>query len=296
MIIYPPYEGRLDHIISHTQSISRASAKSLIEARHIKINGRVSSKPATIVTEEDKIEINQQTNDIKKHVLPINGQLDILYEDTDIFIINKANGLIVHPNSNEPRITLINYLRDHTETLSTLSGSHRPGIVHRLDKDTEGLMIIAKHNHAHQILKDQFQKKSIKKRYFALVKGNVLSENGIITSPLIRFHSKRKKMRIADNTEDTKAKPAETHYTVLKHFQSQTLLDVQPKTGRTHQIRVHMASIGHPIIGDSVYGPKSTHGSKSHRLQAYYIGLHHPRTEKFLSFSLPMSSRFLSSS
>ena len=217
----------------------------------------------------------------------LNRTLDLLYEDPHLLVVNKPSGLLTHPVNNPEESALSSQLAAYTALLSTLSGEDRPGIVHRLDKDTEGLLLIAKNNDIHAALKTQFQEKTIQKRYYAISKGNVIDDDLHIALPITR-HPHRRHTRMISKTAPNRREAA-TNVHVLKRFGTKTLLDVHPITGRTHQIRVHLAHIGHPIIGDPLYG--KTPKKSGQLLQAYQLQFIHPITQKIMRFRLPISER-----
>ena len=229
--------------------------------------------------------------DIPKIVVPkLEPQkilLSIIYEDQDLIVINKPAGMVVHPAPGHSRGTLVNALLHHCKDLSGIGGVERPGIVHRLDKETSGLVLIAKTEAAHKNLTAQFKKREIKKEYLAFVKGNVKKENGTINSPVGRHQTQRKKM----DTRPEYGRPACTHYEVLQRGRNWTYIKLYPETGRTHQIRVHLASIHHPVIGDKLYGGKNpncgdTLKMERQALHARCLELNHPLSGAFLSFSV----------
>ena len=215
--------------------------------------------------------------------------LDLLYEDRDILVLNKPAGLVVHPG--QPTGTLVHELLDYTNDLANSGQPDRPGIVHRLDKDTEGLMVIAKSLTAYDSLLKQFMHRQVGKKYYAVVKGVPKQPERVIDSPIGRHSTQRTKMTTNANAA-AHVKPAETHYKLLKNFNTKSLLEVTPVTGRTHQIRVHLAKIGHPVLGDPDYSPKKTFG-KGQLLQAFYLSFKHPSKDLRFTFQLPISDRLL---
>lgn len=215
-------------------------------------------------------------------LVPENIALDILFEDDDVIVLNKPAGLVVHPGAGNDAHTLAHALLFHTKNLSTLS-QDRPGIVHRLDKDTSGVMVVAKNNHAHLELSRQFKKHSIERRYIALVAGLVAFDEGVIDVPLKRHSMDRKKIAVSFAQE---AKPAHTTYHVLRRYKEFTAVELFPQTGRTHQLRVHLNYLGHPILGDSVYGKKASFPRLA--LHAKDLGFVHPTTGEWVKFSVPL--------
>ncbi len=205
-------------------------------------------------------------------------ELDILYEDSDLIVLNKPPGLVVHPAPGNYSGTLVNGLLYHCKDLSGIGGDLRPGIVHRLDKDTSGVIVVAKSEAAHKSLSEQFKKRTIKRIYIALVKGVVQLDNGIIELPIGRHPLDRKKMGV----KFVESKEASTQYKVLKRFKDFTMLELKLGTGRTHQIRVHMSHLGHPLVGDKTYGWAK--GLARQALHAKTLGFVHPATEKYMEF------------
>ena len=213
----------------------------------------------------------------------------LLYEDQDLLVVNKPAGLLTHPPLTQKKTpSLTEELKNYCKTLSTLGGEERPGIVHRLDRDTEGLLVIAKSNEIHQALKEQFQNKTIEKHYYATVKGNIMDDEFTINLPIVRHPRHRVSFMISKT--DPKRRDAISHVTVVKRFGTKTLVDIQPLTGRTHQIRVHLAHFGHPLIGDPVYG--KTPNTTGQLLQAYSLQFTHPKKNIAMKFTLPISKRF----
>jgi 23S rRNA pseudouridine1911/1915/1917 synthase len=217
----------------------------------------------------------------RSDISPENIPLKIIYEDSDLLIIHKPIGMVVHPACGNLSGTLVNALMHYCKDLSGIGGVKRPGIVHRIDKDTEGLLVVAKHDQAHQFLSKQFEKHTITRHYLALVRGNIQTDSGTITGNLARSKQDRKKVAVVSSG----GKKAITHYIVIKRFNTVTLVDVSLETGRTHQIRVHFAYIGHPLIGDPVYNKDYNNKNTVQCLIAYKLGFIHPRTKKYCEFT-----------
>lgn len=218
--------------------------------------------------------------------------LDIVYEDGDLLVVNKPKGMVVHPAPGNPNGTLVNALLYHCgDSLSGINGVARPGIVHRIDKDTSGLLIVAKNDYSHVRLAEQIKAHSFTREYSAVVYGRVKEDEGTVDQPIGRHPVERKKMAVL--RDSTSARNAVTHYRVIKRFQDFTQLCLRLETGRTHQIRVHMAFLGHPVAGDPVYGPKKVITSlKGQCLHAGLIGFVHPRTGEYLEFNSPLPPYF----
>ena len=216
--------------------------------------------------------------------------LDIIYEDSDIILVNKPKGMVVHPAAGHYSQTLVNGLMYHCrDGLSGINGVLRPGIVHRIDMDTTGVLIVCKNDFAHNAIAEQLKVHSITRKYFAIVHGVIQEDEGTVDAPIGRHPVDRKKMSI--NRKN--GKEAVTHYRVLERFRQFTYVECQLETGRTHQIRVHMASIGHPLLGDSVYGPsKSPFKLQGQTLHAGVLGIVHPRTGNYMEFSAPLPEYF----
>lgn len=222
-------------------------------------------------------------------ILPEAIPLDILYEDSDIIIVNKPKGMVVHPAAGHYSGTLVNALMHHCSDLSGINGINRPGIVHRIDMDTTGSLLVCKNDLAHQKAAEQFQNHSLKREYHAVLFGNLKDESGMIEGPIGRHPYDRKKMCINEKN----GKPAVTHYEVLKRFGSYTYVKCRLDTGRTHQIRVHMASIRHPLLGDTVYGPqKQPFNTRGQVLHAATLGIYHPITGEYLEVNAPLPEYF----
>ena len=277
---------RLDKYLANNTEYSRAIISKMLEADYITVNEKI-EKPSYKVRENDNIEIKEgfiEETDIK----PTEMNLDIVFEDNDIMIINKPSGLVVHPGSGNQENTLVNGLMHYTNNLSDINGEERPGIAHRIDKDTSGLLIVAKNNKTHSILSEYFKNHdNIKREYIALVVGEFPHESATIDAPIGRDPKDRKKMAvIADNSKD-----AVTHIRVLKKYKGYTLLSCILETGRTHQIRVHLNYIGYPIYNDPVYNTKKAteFGQFLHSAKMDFI---HPITKEKMHFEAPLPQEF----
>ena len=281
-------KDRLDKYISNkTDEISRVMIQKLIDEGEILVNGK-SQKASYKVQNGDKISINipeVKEVGLKSQDIP----LDIIYEDNDILVVNKPKGMVVHPAVGNLDGTLVNAVMAHCkDNLSGIGGEVRPGIVHRLDKDTSGLIIVAKNDKAHIKLSEQIQNREVKKIYIALVRGIVKENEATIDMPIGRSSKDRKKMAV-----DKKGKEAITHFKVLKRYDKYTLLEVKIDTGRTHQIRVHMAEIGHPVIGDEVYSNgKNEFNVEGQMLHAKSLEFKHPITGKLKHLEAPLPEYF----
>lgn len=279
---------RLDKYIAQKEEcLSRVMIQKLIEEGNILVNGE-KSKPSYNVQAGDRITIQipeVKTTDLKAQEIP----LDIIYEDDDIIVVNKAKGMVVHPAVGNPDGTLVNAIMAHCKgNLSGIGGELRPGIVHRLDKDTSGLLIIAKNDKAHLEMSEQIQKRQVKKTYLALVRGAISENEATINMPIGRSTRDRKKMAVNKN-----GKEAITHFKVLDRFVGYTYLQVRIETGRTHQIRVHMAEIGHPVVGDMVYSNgKNEFGVEGQMLHATSLEFKHPITGEEMHLDAPLPEYF----
>lgn len=280
---------RIDKAISKTrEDISRARIQQLIEDGHITVSGKkVRTGYKLRAGDSVEIEIPEAVPlEAKAQAIP----LDIVYEDKSLLVINKPRGMVVHPAAGNYEGTLVNALLHHCgDSLSEIGGVLRPGIVHRIDKDTTGLLIVAKGDYAHRHFSDQLKTRSLSRTYFALVHGNIKEDSGTVDKPIDRDLHDRKKMAIAK----TGGREAVTHFEVVERFGLYTLLMCKLQTGRTHQIRVHMKSIGHPIVGDKTYGvKKEAFQLVGQLLHAGKIGFIHPETEEEMSFSAPLPEDF----
>lgn len=276
---------RLDvFVVERFPELSRSHVQKLIEQGNVLVDGSVRKANYKLRGGEAVQVTVPQAEPIS--VEPEDIPLDILYEDKDIIVVNKARGMVVHPASGVYSGTLVNALLYHCQDLSGINGEIRPGIVHRLDKDTSGVMVCAKNDTAHLDLAEQIRTKTAHRTYWAIVHGNIKEEAGIIKGDIGRHPTDRKKMAIVREN----GKPAVTHFKVLERFGEYTLVECQLETGRTHQIRVHMTSIGHPLINDPKYGPKKSspfaiNGQALHSLQ---LTLTHPVTKEEMTFTAPI--------
>lgn len=277
--------GRIDKVLAVLADVSRSKVQLWLSDERVLINGQV-VKANYKVKNGDIIcctPPEEKVLDIQAENIP----LDIVYQDQDVAVVNKPQGMVVHPSAGHECGTLVNALMYHLDDLSTINGMIRPGIVHRIDKDTSGLLMVAKNDKAHQFLADQLAKKETKRRYIALVHGNISHERGSIDAPIGRHPKDRKKQAVVAN-----GKHAVTHFEVLEHFQNYTLVACELETGRTHQIRVHMAYIGHPLVGDPVYGPRKTLKGEGQFLHAKTLGFTQPTTGEWLEFHADLPEIF----
>lgn len=288
--VYEDKDIRIDsYLAEELKEISRSNIQKMIKEGLITVNGK-KIKPRYLVRTGDYIEI--KILEPKKINIPAeNIPLNILYEDDDIAIIDKPQGMVVHPASGNYSGTLVNALLYHMDSLSTMGGQERPGIVHRLDKDTSGLLIISKNDFSHSILVNEIKERRVKRIYYCLVYGNIKVDKGVINAPIGRDPVDRRRMTVIDKN----SKEAITHFKVLERFNRYTLLEVELETGRTHQIRVHMAYIGHPVVGDIVYSnKKSIFGLKGQLLHAKRLSFYHPRKGDYLEFESELPNYFIS--
>ncbi|WP_053038245.1 RluA family pseudouridine synthase [Staphylococcus haemolyticus] len=249
-----------------------------VNEKVIKSNYKVKLNDLIIVTEKEVVEADIQ---------PENLNLDIYYEDEDVAIVYKPKGMVVHPSPGHYSGTLVNGLMYQIKDLSGINGEIRPGIVHRIDKDTSGLLMVAKNDIAHRGLVEQLMDKSVKRKYTALVHGNIPHDYGTIDAPIGRNEKDRQSMDVVDN-----GKEAVTHFNVLEHFNDYTLIECQLETGRTHQIRVHMKYIGFPLVGDPKYGPRKTLDIGGQALHAGVIGFEHPVTHEYIERQAELPKEF----
>lgn len=274
---------RIDKYLASVTDKTRSFIQKAIEDGLVTVNGKT-AQTKTKVKIGDEIDFNEPEITVAE-IVPQDIPLDIVYEDGDVIVINKPKGMVVHPAPGNPDNTLVNAIMAHCgERLSTINSVVRPGIVHRIDKDTSGLLVIAKNDESHLNLSEQFKIHSIERVYIAVVKGKFKEKTGTINAPIGRHPVHRKKMAVTDKN----SKQAVTHFTVLEEFNGYTLIECKLETGRTHQIRVHMSYIGHTLLGDTLYGDKNKMGIEGQVLHAGVLGFNHPKTGEFLRFTAPV--------
>lgn len=277
---------RIDKLLPEYHSEwSRTQIQDWIKASLVKVNDQViksnyktKMNDHIVVTEKETVEADIQ---------PENLNLDIYYEDDDVAIVYKPKGMVVHPSAGHYTGTLVNGLMYQMKNLSGINGEIRPGIVHRIDKDTSGLLMVAKNDVAHRSLVDQLVNKTVTRKYVALVHGNIPHDYGTVDAPIGRNKNDRQSMDVVDD-----GKEAVTHFNVLEYFNKYTLIECQLETGRTHQIRVHMKYIGYPLVGDPKYGPKKTLDIGGQALHAGIIGFEHPVTHEYIEKSTALPEDF----
>ena len=279
---------RLDKFISDANiDLSRSAAVNLIENGAVLVNDSVVSKKYKL-SQGDIVVVNvpdPTPYEAKAENIP----LDIVYEDECLLVVNKPKGMVVHPAPGHYSGTMVNGLMYHLKNLSTINGVLRPGIVHRLDKNTSGLILVAKNDRSHNFLAKCLKEHSINRIYYALVKGNIKKDEGEINAPLGRSEKDRKKYTVTNKN----SKEAITNYWVVERFGKYTLLKLKLKTGRTHQIRVHMKHIGHPVVGDDVYGNVNEFGLEGQLLHSKILGFVHPTTGKYMEFESELPDYFI---
>ena len=280
--------NRIDKVLpTLDENLTRVMAQKLIEQENVKVNGK-SVKTSYKLNENDKVEVEiPKVKEINIKAQDIS--VEVLYEDNDIIVVNKPKGLVVHPANGNPDGTLVNALMKICKgTLSGIGGEIRPGIVHRLDKDTSGVLIVAKNDKAHLALCEQIKNREVKKTYLALTRGIIKENEATINMPIGRSTTDRKKMAVVKT-----GKEAITHFKVLERFKENTLLEINLETGRTHQIRVHLSQIGYPIVGDMVYSNgKNKFGVQGQMLHAWKIKFLHPITGKEMEIEAPLPQYF----
>ena len=287
---------RLDRFLTSLYPAkSRSNFQKLIRRGDVFINAEPASKTGAMLHEGDTVGIRFPEPD-DTGVLPEEIPLDILYEDDALLIVNKPKGMVVHPAPGHLSGTLVNAVLFHCKgSLSGINGDIRPGIVHRIDKDTTGSLIVCKTDRAHQSIGEQIKEHTVHRIYHGIVVGQMPEEEGTIDAPIGRSRRDRKKMAVLSEAEviNQTARPAVTHYRVLERFKSTCYMEFRLETGRTHQIRVHSAHIGHPIYGDTVYGgEKNGHGLSGQTLHAMTIGFVHPETHEYMEFHAPLPAYF----
>lgn len=278
---------RIDKALSSIQTEwSRSQISNWLTEGNIKVNGNTDVKPKYKVREGDIIEVDvPEVQELE--IIAEDLNLEIVYEDADVLVVNKPKGMVVHPAPGHASGTLVNGLMHHCKDLSGINGVMRPGIVHRIDKDTSGLLMVAKNDIAHVSLVDQLVKKTVTRKYTALVHGHIAHDKGTIDAPIGRDVKDRQKQAVVDN-----GKNAITHFQVMERMGNFTLVECRLETGRTHQIRVHMNYIGYPLGGDPKYGPKKTLDFDGQVLHAGVLGFEHPVTGDYLEFSSPLPADF----
>lgn len=280
---------RLDrYLVSQLEDFTRSAVSKLIEGGQVKVNDKTASKNYKCKA-GDRVEI-EIPDPVELDVTAENIPLDIVYEDSDLLVVNKPKGMVVHPAAGNYSGTLVNALLYHCkDSLSGINGVIRPGIVHRIDKDTSGLLIVAKNDTAHLDLAQQIKEHSFHRAYQAVAYGNFKEDNGTVNQPIGRHPKDRKKMAVTYKN----SKNAVTHYEVISRYEKFTHIRCVLETGRTHQIRVHMAYIGHPLAGDEVYGPKKVITQLNGQcLHAGELGFVHPRTKEYMEFTAPLPEYF----
>lgn len=283
---------RLDqYIAGRCMDLSRSYIQKLIKESRVTINKNIQTKTKTAVQESDIVNVSlpdPKELEIKPQDIP----LDILYEDNDVLVVNKPKGMVVHPAPGHYEDTLVNAILYHCrDNLSGINGVLRPGIVHRIDKDTTGALIVCKNDKAHQKIADQLRAHTITRSYRAIVYNNFSEDEGMINAPIGRHPTNRKKRMVTEKN----SKEAITHYKVLDHLNHKfNYIECRLETGRTHQIRVHMSHIGHPLLGDEVYGPVNSKfkNLQGQTLHAATLGFIHPTTEEYMEFSAPLPDYF----
>lgn len=280
---------RLDKFLSESdETLTRSFIQKLIKEEKVTVN-QVHRKANYKLNQGEEI-LLEIPDPEEPDILPENIPLDILYEDQDLMVVNKPKDMVVHPSAGHYSGTLVNAVMYHCQgNLSGINGVMRPGIVHRIDKDTTGALLICKTDEAHQNLAEQLKVHSINRRYRAVVSGNLREDEGTVEGPIGRHPQDRKKMAINHKN----GKDAVTHYKVLERFGNATYIECRLETGRTHQIRVHMSSIGHPLLGDEVYGSgKNPYHLQGQALHAMILGFDHPRTGEYIEFTAPLPEYF----
>ncbi|MEG0687482.1 MAG: RluA family pseudouridine synthase [Hungatella sp.] len=288
--VLPEQQGiRIDRYLTDAcETLSRSYLQKLLKTEAVQVNGEP-VKPNYKVANQDQIELDVPEA-VEAEIKAESMNLDVLYEDSDIILINKPKGMVVHPAAGHDSGTLVNGLMEHCkDNLSGINGVMRPGIVHRIDMDTTGVLIVCKNDMAHASIAQQLKEHSITRIYRAIVHGVIKEDEGTVDAPIGRHPVDRKKMSI----NHRQGRAAITHYRVLKRFHQYTYIECRLETGRTHQIRVHMASIGHPLLGDRVYGPsKCPFALQGQTLHAGILGIIHPRTETYMEFEAPLPEYF----
>ena len=277
---------RIDSYLPQVLDVSRSKVSKMIKNEEILVNGK-KTKNSYILKEIDLVEVGEIKEEIMQ-ALPEKMDLDIIYEDDDVIVVNKPNGMVVHPAVGNKSKTLVNGLLYHSKNLSTINGEFRPGIVHRIDAYTTGLLMVAKNDKAHKILAKELEEKKTTRKYIALVWGIINTDTGTIDAPIGRDINDRKKMAVTD----INSKDAITHFKVIERYSNATLIELKLETGRTHQIRVHMNYIGYPVVNDPVYGRRKLIDNTGQCLHAKTLGFIHPTTHEYMEFDSPLPPCF----
>lgn len=277
---------RIDSYLPQVLDVSRSKVSKMIKNEEILVNGK-KTKNSYILKENDLVEVGEIKEEIMQ-ALPEKMDLDIIYEDDDVIVVNKPNGMVVHPAVGNKSKTLVNGLLYHSKNLSTINGEFRPGIVHRIDAYTTGLLMVAKNDKAHKILAKELEEKKTTRKYIALVWGIINTDTGTIDAPIGRDINDRKKMAVTD----INSKDAITHFKVIERYSNTTLIELRLETGRTHQIRVHMNYIGYPVVNDPVYGRRKLIDNTGQCLHAKTLGFIHPTTHEYMEFDSPLPPCF----
>lgn len=277
---------RIDNFLPNILELSRSKVSKMIQNEKILVNNQ-KTKNSYLLKENDIITTSEYEEE-PMNLEPMNMNLDIVFEDDDVIVVNKKNGVVVHPAVGNKTNTLVNGLLYHSKSLSNINGEFRPGIVHRIDAYTTGLLMVAKNNKAHEVLAKELEEKKTTRKYIALVWGVIKEETGTIDAPIGRDKVDRKKMSVTN----VNAKEAVTHFKVIERYKNASLIELQLETGRTHQIRVHMNYIGHPVVNDPVYGRRKLIDETGQCLHAKTIGFIHPTTHQYMEFTSELPECF----
>lgn len=289
MLVVPKQAAglRLDRFVAGELSrFSRSRIQQLIRAGLVKLNGR-KARPRDLVRPNDDVDLTEPPPGTIDNQ-PENIPLEVLFEDDDLIVINKPAGMVVHPGAGHREHTLVNALLHHCPALSGIGGKERPGIVHRLDKDTSGCIVVAKNDKTHRELSAQFAARTVEKIYLALVAGKLRKSSGVIEEKIGRHPVDRQRMSVASS----RGRSARTEYRIVRSGDGMSLVECKLHSGRTHQIRVHLHHLGHPVLGDKIYGPKLSKNFSRQMLHAWKLGFLHPRTSEWRRFEAPLSDDF----
>lgn len=279
---------RIDKFLAQKLDKSRSLVQKLIKDELVLVNGKVVKTNYSVV-DGDEIDVKQLDAVDNTNIIPQPMDLDIVYEDDDLLVINKSSGLVVHPAPGHYQDTLVNALLAYSNKLSDINGEFRPGIVHRIDKDTSGLLVVCKNNESHEELANQLSDKTLFRQYLAIVHGEIEEDEGEIIAPIGRDPRDRVKMAVVAKN----SKEAQTNFKVLERYDHYTLVSCNLLTGRTHQIRVHFDFINYPLVGDPLYGIKPTIDTKGQALHAYKLGFIHPRNGEYMEFEAKPPQEFV---